>query len=530
MQYSLYTIKNRWIYVLFAIIALYVLSSVIQIYFPIESKRLLNQKEITIEHDSKTVSMSYLSFIEGEKNNERIVLLPDVFFGANHLIPIAKKLSDSVDVIIPVYPDTYSNGDQISQSIGSLSKLTTTLLDSLDFFSAHIAGQGFGNAVAIDLISNFEEELILSHIMISGIGVQEVNFLGYHALNTPLYSAVTPLLWGIHHLTPHAGWAHHLPLDFQAARFLSSLDQRQMRDKLTSITQPVLILHAEKDIHVPLSTANEHFRIVPHSELIVFEDGHESISTFSGKWSDQILTFIEKTNRGEAVYRSMATTDRVQLANDRFDPSKMTTVEGWSLIIIISFIFLISLFSEDLSAIGGGLVVASGAISFGHALIGCVSGILFADLILYWLGRRIGSPALKWVPFRWIIKEKDVLWAESMFNTNSMKIIFASRFIPGTRLPTYFTAGMVKADFKLFLFYFILSVIIWAPLLVGLSLLVGTQMLHYLEIYQGYALYIVIAVTLLVFLFIKVMMPLTTRKGRREFAVNMIRRKQRWLK
>lgn len=528
MQYSHFMLKSRWLYALSAIIGLYVLSFFIQIYFPVENKALYNQQEVIIEDNSTLLSMSYL-FFSLDKEKDQVALLPDVFYGADHLIPIAKKLSDSVNVIIPVYPDTFSNGDLISQSTASLARLTLTLLDSLDIFPAHIGGQGFGNAVAIDLVYTTPDDLISSYIMLSGVGVQELNFLGYHTLNTALYSAIHPLLWLTHNLTPHAGWANQLPLNYQSARFLSNLDQRLMRKKLTEINQPTLILHAEKDIHVPLPTAKEHFRIMPHSELIIFEGGHDSIAEKPDKWTKEILSFIQKNNRGEAAYRSMASTDRVQLANDDFDSSKVTVVEGWSLIIIIGLIFFISLFSEDLAAIGGGLVVASGAINFGHALIGSMSGILIADVILYWMGRRIGSPALKWIPFRWIIKEKDVLWAESMFNTNSMKIIFASRFIPGTRLPTYFTAGMVKADFKLFLFYFILAVSIWAPLLVGLSLLVGTQMLYYLEIYQDYALYIVMAAMLMVFLFIKVMMPLTTRKGRREFAVRMIRRKQRWL-
>ncbi len=504
------------------------LSTFIQYYFPVENKPLQNQEEIIIEDNSKTLSMSYLSFINDDID-EGIVLLPDIFYDADHLIPIAKKLSDSVNVIIPIYPDVYLNGDQISQSTASLSRLTLTLIDSLDFFPMHLAGQGYGNAVAIDLVNTTPEHLIRSYTLISGIGVLEMNFLGYHALNSALYSTVNPLLWIIHNLTPHAGWAHQLPVDFQAARFLGSLDQRSMRQKLKEVNQPTLILHAEDDIHVPLTTGQEHFRIMPHSEITLIDDGHDSIAEAPDKWVTEILLFLQRTNRSETAFRSGATTERIQLANDDFDLSKMTAVEGSSLLIIIGLIFFISLFSEDLAAIGGGLVVASGAINFGHALIGSVSGILLADILLYWMGRRIGSPALRWIPFRWIIREKDVLWAESMFNTNSMKIIFASRFIPGTRLPTYFTAGMVKADFKLFLFYFVLAVSIWAPLLVGLSLLVGTQMLYYLEIYQDYALYIVMAVILLVYIFIKIMMPLTTRKGRREFSVRMIRRKQRWI-
>lgn len=527
MQYSISIPKSRWIYLFTAIVGLYVLSICIQLFFPIEKKPLLYQEEIVINDGTSALSMAYLSLGKNDVN-KRVVLLPDVFYKADHLIPIAEKLSDSVNVIIPIYPDVYLNGDQISQSSASLSRLTNTLMDSLDFFPAHIAGQGFGNAVAIDFVNTTPEHQILSYILISGIGVQELNFLGYHALNTSLYSAINPLLWIIHNLTPHAGWAHQLPVNFQTASFLSSLDQRLMRLKLKEVSQPTLILHAQDDIHVPLSTANEHFRIMPHSEITILENGHDSIAENPDAWTSEILSFIYRTSRGETTYRENAVTNRIQLANEDFDTSKMTAVEGWSLLIIIGLIFFISLFSEDLAAISGGLVVASGAINFGHALIGSVSGILIADVILYWMGRTIGSPALKWIPFRWVIKEKDVLWAESMFNTNSMKIIFASRFIPGTRLPTYFTAGMVKADFKLFLFYFILAVSIWAPLLIGLSLLVGTQMLYYMEIYQDYALYIVIAIILLVFLFIKVMMPLATRKGRREFAVRMIPSKQRW--
>lgn len=105
--------------------------------------------------------------------------------------------------------------------------------------------------------------------------------------------------------------------------------------------------------------------------------------------------------------------------------------------------------------------------------------------------------------------------------------MFGSRFLPGTRFPTYFSAGVLQTSFPKFFLYFFLSILIWTPLVLGTSILVGQQMLDYLQIYQEYAIQIFFILVLVIYLGFKLLVPLSTRKGRKELAVYFIRLKQR---
>jgi hypothetical protein len=53
--------------------------------------------------------------------------------------------------------------------------------------------------------------------------------------------------------------------------------------------------------------------------------------------------------------------------------------------------------------------------------------------------------------------------------------VFASRFMPGTRVPTYFAAGVLRAPFMRFAAWFALACAIWVPLLVGTATWLGTR-------------------------------------------------------
>ena len=520
--------NRRWYFILAIIGGIYSLSFFIQLVFPIEDKPYLNQESITVELDGEMIDHSYLAYVNSD-SDKYILLFPDPFYGIDNLEPLAQNLSDSINVLIPIYPKTTRDGSRVNQSSEKYSRLMASVIDSLELSKVHIAGQGFGNSVAIEFANSQPENRLQSFSMLGGIGVQELNYLGYHVLNSAVYTFIYAGTSVIQYGLPHAGWAQHIGIDMQLARFLSNLDQRNYRRYLNDFDRPTLILHAEEDLHVPFVNALEHHRIIPQSELIRFDGGHDSIFKNSAAYSNEILNFISQISAEQSITRGEAASERIAQSEDEFDSSKREVADGWTLTIAIVLIALISVISEDLAAIGGGLVVASGGIHFGHALFGSLAGILITDVIIYWLGRYVGSPVLRWIPFRWIVKEKDIIWADSMFKNNGLKIIFISRFLPGTRFPTYFSAGIVKANFSLFLLYFLLAIAIWAPLVVGLSVMLGTQMLVFLEIYQDYALYIIVGFVVAMFMLIKLLLPLSTRKGRKEFAFRVIRLKQKYI-
>jgi membrane protein DedA with SNARE-associated domain len=178
-------------------------------------------------------------------------------------------------------------------------------------------------------------------------------------------------------------------------------------------------------------------------------------------------------------------------------------------------IALATLISEDLACISAGLIAARGIIGLFPAITASFLGILIGDILLYLAGRYIGQPALTRAPLKWVIKEEDASRAARWFSTKGPTIIISSRFLPGSRLPTYFSAGMLGTGFWRFTIYFSIAAALWTPILVGLSSLVGNRMFIYYDTFRSYGILIVVATILLIWLSLKLVVPLFSRQGRR---------------
>ncbi len=136
---------------------------------------------------------------------------------------------------------------------------------------------------------------------------------------------------------------------------------------------------------------------------------------------------------------------------------------------------LATLLTEDLTCIAAGLLVARGSLAFWPATGACYVGILCGDLLLVLMGRTIGRPSLRVAPLKWWLSEELVARAERWFSRRGPGIVFASRFMPGTRVPTYFAAGVLRAPFLRFAGWFAIACAIWVPLLVGTATWLGTR-------------------------------------------------------
>jgi len=512
--------------VILILAAIYVLSAAIRFLFPPVEKLHVNQKVDVVTIDNSQVSFSYLEF-GSENSRPTILIIPDPFSHLNELEPFANQLSENWKVIIPDFSKTNKNGSNIGYSADSRAEIVAAWFNERGESSVHLAGNGFGNTIAIELMVSEIGDLIQSYTLLSALGVQEFHFLGYHLLNQPVYSLLYPIGIMVEYGLPIAGWQKQSIVDMERVRFINEKDQRPYRDILSSIQVPVLIMHGAADNHVSTETAREHYRIIPQSELIFFDGNKHSIFFYYDKWAANYIDFLSKVDRGGAITKADAAPKRIELAERDFTFGDVPPVYGWGLVLILFLLSVVTLVSEDLGCIGGGLLVAGGVIPFWIAFLVIYVGIVVADTGIYWVGRKLGRPVVYKAPIRWIISRRDVDWSAEMFHTNGFKIIFASRFLPGTRFPTYFTAGLLKIKFSLFLFYFFIAITIWTPLLLGISIFAGQHLLVYLQIYQDYAFYLFIGLVIGLYLLFKFIMPLATKKGRREFAVRIIRLRQR---
>jgi membrane protein DedA with SNARE-associated domain len=259
------------------------------------------------------------------------------------------------------------------------------------------------------------------------------------------------------------------------------------------------------------------------------EGNHFSIKEKPDLYAESILNFIGDAESDLLKTRETADSERIAKAEEIFDRKNIAPLSGFSLMFILILLVLFPLISEDMACIGAGLLVAKGVIGFFPATAACFTGIFLADVATYALGRWVGNPVLKWIPFRWIIKEKDLIRAEDLFEIRGMEIIFASRFIPGIRLPAYLLSGMIKARFSLFIGYFVLSILIYTPLLVGLAALFGQPLLDLFIKYQDYAIILLIVAALLILGIYKVLLPLLTVRGRRKLYMQWLLFKKRFI-
>ncbi len=495
-------------------------SSLVQYYFPAFESENRYQKVINVEIEP-SVSIPLVIYELGDPENSEnlpLILFPDVYYGPEFLLPLAEKLSKNYRVILPVYSEIIEPENNFyDHSINSKVRIATHLLSALNIDNAHIAGQGYGGAIAIKFAGE-NKEVTRSLSLLSGIGVQELNYLGNYTLNKLLFSTLPPLIWCAENIFPHFGWYYNQPLQSYFAKSLVELDLREHRDILKELKMPVKLIHSSNDRYVPVQMSNEHYRIMPHSSISIIDGFHKSIFEKPDNWAGILIGFLNNVESGNARILSEADNNRKASAKELFDSSEVVRFTGWIYFFILILVAFSSIINEDIAGIGGGLLAARGLIGFWDALFACMAGVIIFDIIIYWIGRLLGSKVIRKIPFKWFLKEEDIQRAEKLFDARGLEILFAAKFIPGTRFPTYFSAGMLRNHFFYFLVYFVSSVILWAPIVVGLSMIAGQTILTFFQNYQDYFAIIAVAGGVLIYLFIKFLLPVLTVKGRRKLA------------
>ena len=127
---------------------------------------------------------------------------------------------------------------------------------------------------------------------------------------------------------------------------------------------------------------------------------------------------------------------------------------------------LSTLASEDLALIAGGLLARDGTIPLTHAVLACGAGVYIGDLGLWCAGRLFGRRVLA---LKWLRTKLSSESLESMSQHVDQRLalaIFASRFVPGTRLPMYVAAGVCGRRPLAVAGSSLLAVMAWTPLLV----------------------------------------------------------------
>ncbi len=484
---------------------------------PDSQKSLIVSEKGKNSDPSKKVKISYIDSYTGSENNPPFVLLLHGSpVGIEMFDDLIAALSDSVRVLAPAFPGFSSSTRNISDySVEAHALYMEDFLDSLKIENIHVISYSMGGGVGIEFYHHFPDR-VKSLTMLSAIGVQEHELLGNYFLNHSVHGAQLIGLWILNNAVPHFGLLDRFPLNVEYARNFYDTDQRPFRKILSEFKPPMLILHGENDVLIPLDAPKEHNKLVPQSILNIFAgEGHAILMSQPKEVAHDIFSFISSVDSGKAIDRNHASPERIKLSDETLVSTHVDPMEGSSLFFIFILIAVATLVSEDLSCISAGILAANGNISFLIAVSASFTGIFIGDILLFLSGRYFGKKVLTRIPFKWFLSEDDLSQTRHWFNSKGPSIIFISRFIPGMRLPTYIGAGAVNAKFGMFTFYFCLACLVWTPILVGASYFFGNQFLTYFSTYQSFAFPVFISLIVSLFLLTKLIIPLFSYKGRR---------------
>ncbi len=441
---------------------------------------------------------------------------------------LAPPLSKRYRVIRPDLPGFGESTHGVPDySVRAHAHYVLALLDKLNIERAHVIAFSMGGGVGLEM-ADLAPQRVASLTMLSAIGVQEMELLGDYHLNHAVHGFQLGGLWLMREALPHFGYLDDAILGVEYARNFYDTDQRRLRDILAHYESPMLILHGEKDILVPVEAAREHYRLVPQSEAHYFPtENHFTVFTQGAMLSELILPFLNSVEQGTAITRAAALPERIARAAEAFNPAVLPKAQGVTLLVMILLLAAATLVSEDLTCISAGLMVAQGRLSFLAASVACFIGIFIGDVLLFLAGRFFGRPALAHAPLKWLMKPTDVDRSSRWFNRNGLAVIGSSRFIPGARLPTYFAAGLLHTNFWWFCFYFLLAGVVWSPLLIGLSAGLGAEVLHSFLVSSQASFLKILGLGLVLLIGLRLVVRLTTYRGRR-FFVGWWRRKIKW--
>jgi pimeloyl-ACP methyl ester carboxylesterase/membrane protein DedA with SNARE-associated domain len=498
---------------------------------PDPDERTIVAPSVARDHTTRgNVTIAYRDIGDARPALPPVVLLHGSPGDNGEVTGLAKVLGQHRRAVAPDLPGFGGSSRRIPDySLRAHAHYVLGLLDSLGVRRAHLVGFSMGGGVAENII-DLAPDRVASLTLLSAIGAQEYELLGDYTLNHAIHGIQLAGLWFLREGIPHFGAWDDAMLSVEYARNFYDSDQRPLRRILGDYRGPALIVQGTHDVLVEPKLALEHHRIIPQSELVMLADSaatHFMAFQRPAALGATIEDFLSRVDGGSAITREQADPARIAAARRPFDYRDLPRIQGLALVVLYLLLAAATLVSEDLACIATGLMVGRGTVGFVGGTLACLIGIVLGDIGLFLLGRWLGRPALRRIPLRWFLSEADVDRSSAWFRERGVGLVLLTRFIPGTRLPTYFTAGMLHVrPFGLFA-AFLVAAAGWTPLLVGASALFGGRVLSAFSIYHRFALGAVFVIAFALLVLSKLVIPLFSWRGRR-LLLGRWRRITRW--
>ncbi|MGK0456118.1 MAG: membrane protein DedA with SNARE-associated domain/pimeloyl-ACP methyl ester carboxylesterase, partial [Zhongshania aliphaticivorans] len=439
-------------------------------------------------------------------------LLPELPAGQTYLVPDLPGFGHSKEGF-----DDYS--------FDGHAEALKQLLEAEGIKSAHLVAYSQGGGPALKLLSSASER-VSSLTLLSSVGVLEHELTGDYFLNQLLYGGqllfFNLLDWG----TPHFGLLDAFLLNPRYAENFYYSDMRPLRSIMRAVEVPVLILHSRSDWLIPKSAALEHFRIVPQSSIRWGKGGHMMPMSQPGWVGNQLADFFTAVENGSAPTRAQA--DESRLLEAMKDLRSIERAPSITILLItLLALSLGTLVSEDLTCITAGLLAARGLVPLPFAMTACFLGIWIGDMLLYAIGRYGGGKLLSYWPFRNMIASTTIESTRVWLNRRGGLAVLISRFMPGTRLPLYLTAGLVRMNVFKMMSWLAFAGVLWAFPVVALIAYFGQGFSEWLIENSKWMLPGIVLFFLLSFSISRIVAAFITYEGRRKLWANF-QRVKRW--
>ncbi len=159
----------------------------------------------------------------------------------------------------------------------------------------------------------------------------------------------------------------------------------------------------------------------------------------------------------------------------------MVSPDVWHALVIFVSAFVL----EDIAVLGAALLVVNQMISLNWAAGSSFAGIWLGDLGLYMLAMRFGRPVFEKAWFKRLVgKNLDLLKSEAWFLKHGTAAILLSRAVPGTRLPTYLVAGLLRVSPVRFLPITAAACAVWVAVLFALTFRLGMLVIDQFDMFR----------------------------------------------
>lgn len=505
----------------FVWIALWLLSTGYRAWRGFERAPQADQRVMSIAVDPTVAPQGSLDLAYRDLHANASVDVPWLLLHGNPvagraMLPLADALGAERRILIPDLPGLgYSERGLSRYSAENQVSVLLPWLQALGVEQVHVLGYSQGSAVALELVDRAPEK-VASVSLLAGVGLQAHELLGSYEWNQPLYTAYHGFLWSLRWLTPHFGLLDAPAFSTTTALNFAHTDLRRNRAILERLQHPVLILHSVEDRLVPYAAAKAHAEMLPQARFVELPGGHLGVFSDTEVYAAELRAFVRAVASGEVWLNSRS---RGAALTVEVPPTQSIIQDALIASLLAIFVF----FSEDLSCIVGGILAAAGTVSLPAAIVGCFIGIFISDVLLYWLGRIIGEPVFKIGFVARAAEGGTFLRMKDRYDGSVFKIVVMTRFIPGSRVIAYVTAGVLKVKFPRFALSLAFAAAVWTPILVGIAYFTGRPLITWWKQSGWVVLPLVLLGLFFIYIGITVLVKSLTYRGRRSL-------RGRWLR